>query len=285
MTNSRRPGGSQLCGFGRNLARAVVLVLCIASTTTALSQGQDKPGIAPDLREFSERVTRYYEKPTDLRRILSDWEQLGGPRRDAMMGFLAGIFEKNPREIGTATNAQLGRAGQALVIQGLRLAGKHAEALSAAKRWEWPPEQTAPITPVRPLRQIKADQPSTFDVMWAASFATGDDAYVRPIWDYYDSAASTAGVNVRDIVSIVFLRNQRDTGAKEKLEAIKSKYSQETFMRVVFASSALWSLESNARQHKFVAAAVDRYAKEKPGSVANEGLAEIRKEVAARGIR
>ena len=69
---------------------------------------------------------------------------------------------------------------------------------------------------------------------------------------------------------------------KEAVEAIKTKYPQETFMRVVFASSALWSLESNARQHKFVAAALDRYTKGNPASAANQGLAEMRKEVAAR---
>ena len=205
------PGGRSAC---RNLALAIAFALCLTSAGPVSLHAQDGRSNAPaiDAREFEQRISRYYEKPTDLQRILSDWEQLGGPGRDAMMGFLAGIFAKSPKEIGTATAARLGRPGQALVIQGLRLADRHPEAVSAAKRWEWPPEQMAPITPVWPLRQSKPEHPSSFDVLWAASFATGDDAYVRPIWDYYDSIASTAGVDVRDIVAIVFLRNQRDKG-------------------------------------------------------------------------
>ena len=61
------------------------------------------------------------------------------------------------------------------------------------------------------------------------------------------------------------------------MEALKNKYPQDTFMRVVFASSALWSLDSNARQHKFVAAALNDFQKGKAGSPASAGLAEMRK--------
>ena len=125
-----------------------------------------------------------------------------------------------------------------------------------------------------PLRQAKANHPSSFDVLWAASFATGDPAYVRPIYDYYESVATLPGVDVRDLVSIFMLRHRPN---KEAMEALKNKYPQDTFIRVVFASSALWSLDSNARRRKFVAAALSGYQKEKPGSPASAGLAEMRK--------
>jgi hypothetical protein len=121
-----------------------------------------------------------------------------------------------------------------------------------------------------------------FDVLWAASFATGDLAYVRLIYDYYDSVASMDGVDVRDLVAISILRGRPD---KDAMKAIKRKYSQDTFMRVVFAASALWSLESNARQHGFVAAALDLYAKENPDSPTTLGLAEMRKAAAARAAQ
>ena len=202
----------------------------------------------------------------------------GRTRAPFMMGFLAGLFAKQPEQIKIATAAKLGRPAQAAVIQGLRLAGRHPEAIAAAKSWDWSAEQMAPITPLRPLGEVKPTQPGSFDIFWAASFATGDEAYVRPIYDYYDTVASTADVDVQDIVAIVTLRARRDRAG---LEAIKQKYPDATFRRVVNASSALWSLESNARQHKFVASALDRYVKEKPGSPAIEGLAELRKAVAS----
>jgi hypothetical protein len=265
------------------VARGLVLLAFVLAAAPQ-SRAQDARGSAnvPRAGTFAIAMNHYYEKPTDIAWLLGDWEQAGGPARDSMMGFLAGLFGKHPEQIKFATAAKLGRPAQAAVIQGLRLADRYPDAIAAAKRWNWPPEQMAPITPVRPLRQAKPTQPGSFDVLWAASFATGDEVYVRPIYDFYDSVASTAGVDVRDIVALVMLRVRRD---RETFDAIKQKYPQETLVRVISASSALWSLESNARQHKFVAAALDRYAKERPGSPTTDGLTEMRKAAAAAKAR
>jgi hypothetical protein len=260
-----------------SLSRLAIVLACLlfgATPEPSFAQSTNPP----TLGDFQNALARHYEKPVDIRRLLSDWEQLGAPRRDAMMGFLAGIFAKSSREVDLVTAANLGRSAQVVVIQGLRLADRHPDAVAAAKRWGWPPEQMAPITPVRPLRSLIPEQASSFDVLWAASFATGDSAYVRPIYDFYDATASTPGIDVRDIVAIVILRSRRDKGA---LDAIKKKYALETFVRIIHASSALWSLESNSRQHKFVAVALNRFTQEKPTSPAAEGLAELRKAVAA----
>ncbi len=270
-TPSRRVSARCLAGI------LALLVLAAIPRHLGAQEAGGNPNVAPNLRDLGATISRYYEKPVDLPRLLADWEQAGGPGRDSMMGFLAGLFTKRPEQIKTATAAKLGRPAQAAVIQGLRLAGRHPEAIAAAKSWDWTPEQMAPITPMRPLGEVKPTQPGSFDIFWAASFATGDEAYVRPIYDFYDAVAATDGIDVRDIVAVVTLRARRDTAG---LEAIKQKYPDATFRRVVNASSAPWSLESNARQHKFVAAALDRYAKEKPGSPAIEGLAELRKAVA-----
>ena len=262
-------------------ARGVVVVV-VACLLAALpqSRAQDARGNpnAPNIGTFGSAMTRYYETPSDLAWLLADWEQAGGPSRNAMMGFLAGLFAKHPERIKVATATKLGRQVQAAVVQGLLFADRYPEAIAAAKGWNWPPEQMAHIKPFTPLRQAKPTQPGTFDILWAASFATGDEAYVRPIYDFYDTVASMAGIDVRDMVTIVLMRGTRN---KEAFDAIKQKYPQETLMRVISASSALWSLESNARQHTFVAAALDRYVKEKPGSPASEGVAEMRKAAAA----
>jgi hypothetical protein len=260
-------------------ARGIALLVCLL-VALPQSRAQDARGgpNAPNVGTFGSAMTRYYETPTDVAWLLADWEQAGGPSRDAMMGFLAGLFAKHPEQIKVATVTKLGRQAQVTVIQGLLFADRHPEAIAAAKGWNWPPEQMAHIKPLTPLRRAKPTQPGTFDILWAASFATGDEAYVRPIYDFYDAVASTTGVDVRDMVAIVLMRGRRN---KEAFDAIKQKYPQETLIRVISASSALWSLESNARQHKFVATALDRYVKEKPGSPASEGVAEMRKAAAA----
>jgi hypothetical protein len=253
------------------LSSVLLAALSLFCATASFAQEQR---VAPSATDLDRAISRYYEKPVDIPHLLSDWEKSGVGGRDAMMGFLAGIFAKQPEQIKIVTAATFGRQTQAAVIQGLRLADRHADAVAAAKSWGWPQEQITPITPVTPLRQAKVSHPSSFDVLWAASFATGDPAYVRPIYDYYESVASLPGVDVRDLVSIVMLRHRPN---KEAMEALKNKYPQDAFMRVVFASSALWSLDSNARQHKFVAAALNGFQNEKAGSPASAGLADMRK--------
>ena len=260
----------------RSFLRALpsVLFAALSWLGATISHAQEQRA-APSATDLDRAISRYYEKPVNILILLSDLERSGVIGRDPLMGFFAGIFAKHPEQIRTVTAAtSLGRQTQAMVVQGLRLAGRHADAVAAAKAWGWPPEQIAPITPVTPLRQAKANHPSSFDVLWAASFATGDPVYVRPIYDYYESVAALPGVDVRDLVSIMMLRHRPN---KEAMEALKNKYSQETFVRVVFASSALWSLDSNARQHKFVAAALSEFQKGNAASPASAGLVEMRK--------
>jgi hypothetical protein len=261
---------------GRPIAAFLLAFLLLGATLSALSAQQTRPDAkaVPSLRELETAVSRYYEKPLDILQFLARWEQSGGPGRDAIMGFLAGVFVKHPAEIQRVTSAEnLGRMAQAAVVQGLRLADRYPEALGAAAGWGWPQNQIEQIIPVRPLRQAAAEHPSTFDVLWAASFATGDEVYVRPIFDYYAATAGNWDIDVRDIVTIAIARHRPN---KDAVEAIAKKYPRETTMRIVFAASALWSLESNARQHRFVADALDRYAKGHPHPTAERGLNELR---------
>ena len=152
------------------------------------------------------------------------------------------------------------------MVQSLRLADRHPDAIATAKQWGWPLDQMPTIKPVTPLRQLKAEHRATLDALWGASFATGDEAYVHQIYDCYDSVASTGEVNVRDIVAAGLLKPRRD---KETIEAMEKKYSKEALKRLSLASWALVLLEGHAREHKFVAQALDRFAKEKPGSATN----------------
>lgn len=229
----------------------------------------------PTSKELSEAITFHYKKPADVVAVLHAYERLD-IRPEPMMGFLAGLFVRNPAVINIIAKTPLQRKGQAIVIQALRLADKTPQALVLAKEWQWPPEQIVPIKPVVPLLRIRAESPMTFDTLWAASFATGNPQYVRPIFSYYAEVASE--VDVFDVVKIVTLRHRVN---KEPLDFLKQKYPEKTLMRVVIASSALWSLESNGRQHQFVAEALKAYEKEQPNSPAIKGLRELRQQMQA----
>ena len=267
-------GLSQMAG--RPIAAFSFAVLLLAATLSPLSpqEARESPATQLNVRELGSALSHYYEKPFDIAEFLVKWEQSGAPARDGVMGFLAGVFATKPDEIAKVTAAtNLGPTAQTAVVQGLRLADRYAEASGAASGWGWSKSQIEAITPARPLRQTTAEYPRTFDVLWAASFATGDAAYVRPIFNYYTSVAAQDGIDAQDIVTIVVARRSAN---KEAVQAIAKKYPRETFQKVVFASTALWSLESNARQHKFVAAALDQYLKAEPNSPVAKGVNEVR---------
>ena len=77
--------------------RLFILVMLLACLLAALpqSRAQDARGTpnAPKVGTFGNAVTRYYEAPSDVAWLLADWEQAGGPSRNVMMGFLAGLFD------------------------------------------------------------------------------------------------------------------------------------------------------------------------------------------------
>jgi hypothetical protein len=273
-----RVHGSNRSLWTRQFVAFGILAMLLAALTLGAPRAwgqaaQRSPEAAAALKHLEAAITRYYERPVDVVKLLLDWEQLNGQGREALMGFLAGLFVKYPAQIQTLAGAKLGRHGQVVVIQGLRLADRYPEALGAAAGWGWPQEQIAHITPVIPLVKAKAEHPSSFDVLWSASFATGDHVYVRPIFDHYAAVAARQDIDVRDIVTLVMARHRPN---KEAVETIGKKYSRDVALAVIVAAAALWSLESNARQHKFVAAALDRYTQERPDTPAVKGLHELR---------
>jgi len=221
----------------------------------------------------------YYEKPTDFGRLLMDLDETGRGRLEFVLGFLAGVFAKHPDAIEVAKSTKLGRDTQSAVFQSPRLAEKYPEAIVAAKQWGWPLDQMTRIEPVPPLRQLRVEHRSILDALLGASLATGDEVYVRQIYDHYDSVASAGDVDIHDIVAVALLKPRSD---KDGVEALKRKYSKNALKRLNLASWALAMLKGQAREHKFVAEALDRYAKEKPGSPTNEGFAQLRDEIAAK---
>jgi len=157
------------------------LALAWAALLFSPAAAQQRQPAAPQLP----RIDRYYEKPFDVVTFLRAWEKAGRLGADAVLGFLAGVFTKHPKEVARMADVGLERAGQIIIVQALRFAQKTPEARAFTEKWGWSKEDIANIAPVAPLAQTRPEQPNHFDTLWGAAFATGDAAYVRPIYDYY----------------------------------------------------------------------------------------------------
>jgi hypothetical protein len=251
----------------------VALVLVVTAAILPVS-AQNAPAISqPRLSEYQAALGRYYEKPFDIPRFILDWQGKGRPVEDTVIGFLAGVFAGHPDQIEKVAAGSYQPLTQVPLIRSMFLAGKALEARRTAERWGWGADKVAEMPAITPLHQMKVERPEAFDVLWAASFAAGDARYLRPVYDYYVDVVGQDGVDAADIATIALARHADN---REAVRALAPKYPRETFIRVVYASSALWSLESNSRQHKFVATALDGYATEQPDGKAAKALQDYR---------
>ena len=266
-----------------------LFALLVSTLPGAAQQSPAQPGPAqqrPAPNADHELLTYFYKdpRPERLTGFLARFQETPVAEQPsafpALTGFFAAVCTAHPDKFPSMVPANLKPKTAVAIAAAVRLCGNErvAAALKQTLEKSPPDEQTkAGIASLPPrLSGLRVTHPMHLDILWSASFATANPAYVRLIYDYYESVAALPGVDVRDLVSIMTLRHRPN---KEALEAIKNKYPQDTFIRVVFASSALWSLESNARQHTFVATALGGYEKEKPGSPASAGLADMRKAV------
>ena len=121
----------------------ITAALALAWTALLLSPtaAQQQPPAAPQLP----RIDRYYEKPFDVVTFLRAWEKAGRLGADAVLGFLAGVFTKHPKEVARMADVGLERAGQIIIVQALRFAQKTPEARTFTEKWGWSKEDIANI--------------------------------------------------------------------------------------------------------------------------------------------
>lgn len=255
-------------------AALVTIVAGVATAASAQTAGATRR--SPDAAVLGASMAHYYEKPFDILEFVSQWERLPGVRPEGLVGFLAGIATKQSSLVKPLVTAKLEPRTQAAVVEGLRLGGRVTEARAAAQSWGWPADKMAQITELPPLTGMRAQSAGQLDAMWGAFFATGDTAYVRPILNFYVFTATRRDVDAQDIVEIAKAHYRRSADGNEKVKAIAGKYPQDVFIRMVHASSALWSLASNSSQHTRVAKELDQYTQAQPDSPAFKGLKELR---------
>jgi hypothetical protein len=126
----------------------LLLVPVMGSASSLLAQDtQNCASPLPPVRELGKTLSRYYEEPFDVPRFLQEWQSQFGAFFPRHMGFLAGLFAKDPEKIETVTSEKLDPRAQFIVVEGLRMADRHDQAVAAAARWGWSQDRIAAIRP------------------------------------------------------------------------------------------------------------------------------------------
>jgi len=183
------------------------------------------------------------------------------------IGFLAAAFQRYPNDIDRMIPAGLSVRMQGVVATALHFAGQDARANAMAgpllANGVTPPDwRSMPAS----LESITVRGPSEFDLLWGASFATGDPRYCLRILEHYAAAADADG-NADDMVNLV-----RTLGTHADTHWLVDKRGVDQARELIRQSTALWGLDSNARQHDFVRRAVGDYIRARPDEPASKAL-------------
>jgi hypothetical protein len=262
----------------RALAKAAYLLLSMTVIFPLICfySGRASTAEAQPMPSYGAAVTYFYKnpKPERVAEILAAFNtspQSANPRdQPAMEGFLAGAFQRFPNSIGTMIPPGLLPASTWVTAVALHLAGDDSEAKPLFDRLvaNGAPPPNFELLP-RSLDSLVPKGAADFDVLWGASFATGDPRYCSKILAGFASVADTGGNAPVMVMIIKFYFSGPHQGS---LKWLFDKYGTQNAMELIIWSSALWSLHSNAQQHAFVRTMVDNYIKAHPGQPAAAAL-------------
>lgn len=217
-------------------------------------------------------ISKYYQNPTgtNVKGVLKAWEQsVSENDKDQVppiTGFLTGLFIKYPTKIDSFLDDAPSPRMQAIIGNALRLAGQKQKLGVLGRKWGWPPDRITRSATGPTLLASSAVTFTDFDHNWGASFATGEARFVRKIYDAFVRTSENPQIDPDDIV--VFANFNRTRRNQDDVRRVAQKYPQQIRLSVIYASVALWAMESNAEQHPFIARAINRWLSEKPTSKA-----------------
>ncbi|MGB6309029.1 MAG: hypothetical protein WBF89_14685 [Steroidobacteraceae bacterium] len=184
-----------------------------------------------------------------------------------MIGFLAAAFQKYPNDIDSLTSGDLSLPMLEIVGYSLHLAGQDAKARSIADRLKARGAPAPDFTQVpSSLDAMDAVGPTDFDMLWGASFATGDPRYCLKILARFAAVANVPG-NADDLLAIA-----KTAGTGADLHWVVDKHGADKAHELSTVATALWAINSNAQQHEFVRKAVGDYIQAHPAEPASKTL-------------
>jgi hypothetical protein len=178
-----------------------------------------------------------------------------------LVGFYAVVFRGHPDWIDRLTPAKPSPSGAATLASSLRLAGLAATRRDLLDRLATvgsEPTLKAQLAGLpTQLDSLVATTPTHLDILWGASFASGDGRYPRMVIDVLARTANRSDDVAIDIAKLVLalVNHDRDFPAQ-----VKSKYGEAMAIQMAYAATAAWALSANARQHPFVDKVVTDYA-------------------------
>jgi tetratricopeptide (TPR) repeat protein len=218
-------------------------------------------------------VIYFYRNPSPARlaqlmAYFNTIAQSGKPfAQPPLIGFLAAAFQKYPSAIDTVIPADLSLPMLEIAGYSLRLAGQDAKARLIAERLKSRGAAAPDFTQVPAgLDAMAATGPTEFDMLWGASFATGDPRYCSKILAQFAAVANVDG-NAEDMLVIA-----KTIGTDADLHWVADKRGVEKARELTGMSSALWSLNANAQQHEFVRKVISDYIEAHPAEPASKAL-------------
>lgn len=228
-----------------------------------------------------ELLTQFYQdpRPKRLTGFFDQYDAEHAAKWDAypvVAGFFAVVFGKYPDRIEQLIPARLNPQSAVALTAALRMSGNQAIAVKLKPKLDQAgqDEKLAEAfgnLPTR-LEDLAIRSPAHLDILWGASFASGDTRYVRTIIEFFAQVANRSEQMTADIAKVVI---GMAGGPKDIFGELKSRYGADTGL-VIVAAAALWATESNARQHPFVEQAVTAYINENPGTYATQAMAAMR---------
>jgi hypothetical protein len=170
------------------------------------------------------------------------------------MGFFAAAFQRYPADIDKMIPGSLSPQMSELLATSLQLAGQPTRAQDLVKVLK-SKDEAAPNLATIPtsLDAVQAVGPPEFDLLWGASFASGDPRYCSKILARF-AAVANVGDNADDLVHLA-----RNMESGQDQQWIVDKRGPDKARELVPVASALWALHSNAEHHPFVQTVMTEY--------------------------
>jgi len=249
----------------------------LLTANVAVAQTQGPPDPAEKLMMF------FYADPRPERLVgfFDEFGKLPGLRNwqayQPIVGLFAVVFRSHPSWIDRLIPAKPDAKTIETLAVALRLSSnvlKSDNLRSRFKEIELDERLKSELAglPTR-LENLQIATPTHLDILWGAAFGSGDARYVRLIIDYFAQTANRSEDTAIDVAKTVVAMIG---GPKEGLQGLRTKYGDEVARQIIYSASALWALQSNARQHAFVDQAVAKYISERSGTPAAKALTALR---------
>jgi hypothetical protein len=259
--------------------RGLIAALC--AVPALLGKARAQSATPPTTAVDDQLIAHFYDNPQPARLIgLLDRLQKSAANWNAyppVTGLLAVVFRQHPDFIDRLVPEHPDAKTAVAIAAALQLAGVSSIAPSLRSRLlaaGTDPTLAAQLAglPSR-LEDLHVVTATHLDILWGASFASGDDRYVRMIADFLAAIANRSELIALDIAKLVVAQAG---GPREIYGQLKDRYGVEGGREMVFAAAAAWALESNAKQHVFVDKFLTEYIAAHSGTPAEKLLSALR---------